>query len=73
MGKRRQKDCKSQGNDSKEMASPRHNGTYAHMNSQRLWQHAQGLFKLKPDGASVLSRRNEFRLPPNNKLSTTAI
>ena len=35
--------------------------------------YAQGLHGSDSDGASVLSRRNEFRLPPNNKLSTTAI
>ena len=35
--------------DAKEMVSSRHK-IDAHMNSQRLWQHAQGLHGSKEDG-----------------------
>jgi len=33
-----------------ETVSSRHNRAYTHVNSQRLWQPAQGLHNLKPDG-----------------------
>jgi hypothetical protein len=35
--------------DFKETVSASYNRTGAHMNSQRLWQHAQDLHRVKPD------------------------
>lgn len=42
--------------DSNKTMSSRHNKTDAHMNSQRLWQHAQGLHRFKPEGVPALRR-----------------
>ena len=40
--------------DSKETVSSRHDRPDAHINSQSLWQHAQGLHRSKSDGVPVL-------------------
>jgi hypothetical protein len=42
--------------DSKETTSSRHNEAEADINSQSLWQHAQGLHRFKPDG--IAERRD---------------
>ena len=36
-------------NDFKETMSSRHNRMETHVNSQRLWQRAQGPYRFKPD------------------------
>jgi len=38
----------------KETMSSRHNRMVTHVNSQRLWQRAQGPYRFKPDGVPVL-------------------
>jgi hypothetical protein len=46
---------------------PRYNRDTAHMNPQRLWQHAQDLYKLKPDlsfSISALKKGSRHLLPP---------
>ena len=53
--------------DTKATRPSRYNRADTHMNSQKLWQHEQGLHGSKPDGASVL--RGEVDISLTQKLS----
>ena len=48
----------------KETVSSRTNKTDAHMNMQRLWQHAQGQHRFKPGKIPELREGARHRLPP---------
>lgn len=62
--KREQKDCKSQrGWMATRKVSFGHTRAVAHMNSERLWQHAQDLHKLKPDNMLAWSGTDRNGVP----------
>lgn len=43
---------------------------YEHMNSQRVWQHTQGLHRSEPDGVPVQRWEGRLDLPsPSKKLT----
>ena len=50
--------------DTKETVSSRHSRTDAHMNSQRLWKHAQGSHRFKPERVPVLREEVETNVHP---------
>ena len=50
----------------------RPNRTDAHMNSQRLWHHADSVYRSKPDGLLALRGRSGHELPsPRSYLQFT--
>jgi hypothetical protein len=53
--------------DFKEAVSSRHNRTDAHMNSQRLWQCAQGLHRSKSEGVPALRWGRDLDNKQTNK------
>lgn len=53
--------------NTKETVSPKHNRTDAHLNAQRLWPHAQGLYRFKVDTVSAPRGRSGHDLPSLTK------
>jgi hypothetical protein len=47
--------------DAIETVSSRHNATYIHIESQRLWKHEQVLHRFKRDGIPALRRERGHR------------
>lgn len=64
MWKMRRKDYESDvRNETREMASSRHRKRAVHMNSQKLWQHVQGLHRFKSDRFPGLGGRSGHGVP----------
>lgn len=62
MRKRTHKDGRSQRIIPRKSVTFRYNRTDPHMNSQHLWQHAQGLHSSKSDGVPTLRGRVDTSL-----------